>query len=147
MNDYFDVSSDENFEGEINPQYCECDNGKPSYNEKCWVEGAPDYRDCDHGFDLVNGVCVIDEQYYISKTENFFSEIRELKDGQKKSEEFLLREVRDMMINHERVIAEVISKYEKTVDAYKKSRKGESARNEPFVNEPGSGNDLFVNEP
>ena len=43
-------------------------------------------------------------------------------------------------------IAEVISNYENIVDAYKKSRKGESARNEPFVNEPGSGNDLFVNE-
>jgi len=61
VNDSFDVSSDQNFEGEINPRYCECDNGKPAYNEKCWVEGAPDCRDCDHGFDLVNGVCVIDE--------------------------------------------------------------------------------------
>jgi hypothetical protein len=58
VNDTFDISFGNNFEGQINPRYCECPNGEPAYSEKCWSQGEIDCFRCDKLYKLENGECV-----------------------------------------------------------------------------------------
>jgi hypothetical protein len=58
VNDTFDVSFGNNFEGGI--KNCECPNGEAAYSDKCWTPGAIDCLICQDHHKLEDGHCVSD---------------------------------------------------------------------------------------